>query len=230
MPRRRLVTQHLEDISWSVLEAYPEMIRELIKGRAGVYALYRRKNLYYVGLASNLMGRLKSHLRDRHNGKWDRFGVYLTVSNEHMKELESLMLRIASPPGNRTGGKFARSENLRNSLNRKMSDADADRRAILLGGSVARRRQRVKTRKPGKSVTKLKLVMERRIPLRGWHREYEYSGSLRRDGRIGHGGKTYDSPTEAAKAATGLKRCNGWRFWHYKNDRKEWVPLRQLRR
>ena len=41
----------------------------MIKRRAGVYALYRKQEkLYYVGLASNLMGRSKAHLRDRHTG------------------------------------------------------------------------------------------------------------------------------------------------------------------
>ena len=84
---KRLVTQHLEGISWRVLEEYPEIVRKLIRRQAGVYALYRRNKLYYVGLASNLMGRLKSHLRDRHNGAWDKFSVYLTVRDEHIKEL-----------------------------------------------------------------------------------------------------------------------------------------------
>jgi hypothetical protein len=63
-----LVLRHLEDVSWRVLEEYPEVIKTMVRRQAGIYVLYRRDKLYYVGLASNLMGRLKSHLKDRHHG------------------------------------------------------------------------------------------------------------------------------------------------------------------
>ena len=77
--KKHLVIQHMEDISWRVMEEYPQVVKELIKGKAGIYALYRKRKLYYVGLATNLMGRLKTHIKDRHHGAWDRFSVYLTV-------------------------------------------------------------------------------------------------------------------------------------------------------
>lgn len=163
--RNRLVVQHLESVSWKVLEEYPDIIRKMIRQKSGVYALYRRHNLYYVGLANNLMGRLKQHLRDRHNGSWDRFSVYLTEHDGHMKELESLLLRIATPSGNKQTGKFARSENLHLSLNRRVKEIDDDRRALLLGGQVARRRTRAKTkRSQGKAA--LARVADRAIQLK----------------------------------------------------------------
>ncbi|NJD21133.1 MAG: GIY-YIG nuclease family protein, partial [Melioribacter sp.] len=87
--QKHLVLQHLENISGKVLQEYVAVIKDFIKGKAGVYALYGKEKLYYVGLASNLMNRLKIHLNDRHRGLWDRFSVYLTVHDEHMKELES---------------------------------------------------------------------------------------------------------------------------------------------
>jgi hypothetical protein len=83
--KQSLVTEHLENVAGQTLEAYPQIIREMIRGRHGVYALYRGRKLYYVGLASNLMVRLKAHLRDRHAGKWNRFSVYLTAHSDHMK-------------------------------------------------------------------------------------------------------------------------------------------------
>lgn len=55
----QLVCQHLENISRKALENYQNIIKEYVKGRHGVYALYRKGNLYYVGLASNLRNRLK---------------------------------------------------------------------------------------------------------------------------------------------------------------------------
>ena len=114
MARRKsqLVCQHLENISRRMLEEYQEIIRDFVRGRNGVYALYRRGKLYYVGLASSLLGRLRLHLRDRHGDTWDRFSVYLTIGPDYMKEIESLILRVAEPPGNKVKGKFIRSENL----------------------------------------------------------------------------------------------------------------------
>ena len=70
-----LVSQYLENISRRALEKYQDIIRGYARRRPGVYALYRRGKLYYVGLASNLRARLKMHLRDRHSGSWDRFSL-----------------------------------------------------------------------------------------------------------------------------------------------------------
>jgi len=55
MPRTRkrlpLVCQHLENISRDALKTYLDVIRDYVRHRQGVYALYRRTKLYYVGLA-----------------------------------------------------------------------------------------------------------------------------------------------------------------------------------
>lgn len=229
MPRDKgLVLCHLEDVSWLVLKDYPEVVRQMIRGEAGVYALYRRGNLYYVGLASNLMRRLKSHLKDRHKGSWDRFSVYLTIHHEHMKELESLILRIADPKGNKTKGRFASSTNLRLTLHRLMAERDADRRARLMGGHVARRRRRVKTRRT-KGTRCLEGVVDRSIRLRARHRGREYKARLLTTGEIGYRRMRFDSPTAAARAVAPKTR-NGWIFWQYRNDRGEWVALREIRR
>lgn len=66
MPKRApLVTQHLERISREALEEYQDIVKKFVRGRQGVYALYRGEKLYYVGLASNLRNRLRHHLKDR---------------------------------------------------------------------------------------------------------------------------------------------------------------------
>ena len=43
MPKgNRLVRQHLEGVSGTILQEYPDIVREQIKGKAGIYALYRK--------------------------------------------------------------------------------------------------------------------------------------------------------------------------------------------
>ena len=194
--QKRLVIQHLEDISWKILQEYPQIIKEMIHRKSGVYALYRRGKLYYVGLATNLMARLRIHLKDRHHRAWDRFSVYLTVHDDHVKELESLLLRIVNPSGNKVSGKFIKSENLRVVVNQKVKSADADRRALLMGGTVAKRRRKLKTRKE-KGTKSLVGIVERRIRLKATYKGKEYRATLRKDGKIGYNGKIYESPSGA---------------------------------
>ena len=225
--KRQLVLEHLERVSWRVMDAYPEVVRAMIRRRSGVYALYKRNQLYYVGLASNLMVRLKQHLKDRHRGAWDRFSVYLTVRDDHMKELESLILRITEPAGNKMAGRFAASRDLRTTLGRSMRQADADRRAVLLGGKAIRRRRKAKAKRK-RGGQPLKGLIDRPIKLRAEADGYEYSATLRKDGTIRYGQRIFSTPSAAGKAARG-KGCRGWSFWRYRNDAGEWVPLRALR-
>jgi hypothetical protein len=116
----QLVCQHLENISSDALEKYQDVIRSYVRGRQGIYALYQRDKLYYVGLASNLRTRLNQHLRNRHKKLWDRFSIYLTIGDSHLRELESLILRTIKPPGNHQSAKFIKSENLRGRLSREL--------------------------------------------------------------------------------------------------------------
>jgi len=101
-----LVTQYLENISSEGFEKHADVIRKFVRGKNGVYALYRKGKRYYSALASDLRGRLRWHLRDRHAQRWDTFSVYLTIGDQHLRELESLILRVAQPPGNRQSENF----------------------------------------------------------------------------------------------------------------------------
>jgi len=50
-----IVCQYLESISRKALERYQKVIKRYVRDRHGVYALYRKNKLYYVGLASSEM-------------------------------------------------------------------------------------------------------------------------------------------------------------------------------
>lgn len=118
-----LVVEHLENISRTAIKRYPEIITDYARRRSGVYALYKGEELYYVGLAKNLRSRLHGHLKDRHAEAWDRFSVYLTRGDEHLKELESLVLRIAAPKGNRVTGKFIGARDLLPVFRHRIADS-----------------------------------------------------------------------------------------------------------
>lgn len=98
---KNLLSQYLEKVSRQLLEKHGDIIRKYVGSRHGIYALYSGEDLYYVGLATDLRARLKHHLSDRHSNTWDKFSIYLTIGDAHLRELEALILRIIMPNGNR---------------------------------------------------------------------------------------------------------------------------------
>lgn len=99
--RRPLVVQSLENISKSVFRNHAPLITDLIGRSPGVYALYDDMGLYYVGKSVDLKGRVHHHLKDRHKASWTHFSLYLLRHEDHVNEIESLLIRIANPKGNR---------------------------------------------------------------------------------------------------------------------------------
>lgn len=190
--------------------------------------VYKGERLYYVGLATNLMGWVKQHLKDRHAKRWDKFSVYLASRDEHIKPLESLLLRIALPTGNRVQGRLANAMDLRRDLHRAMKDRDKQNHASLLGGSVARRLVRNATA-TARGTLVLQGRLDRRKRLCATYKGKEYTATLRKSGYIAYAGEKYPSPTAAARAIVG-RNVNGWRFWHYRVPRKGWRPLAELRK
>lgn len=228
-PKDTLVREYLEAVGGVVLEDdhYRSILASMIRGHAGVYALYKDERLYYVGLATNLMNRVKHHLKDKHAGKWNRFSVYLTTTGEHTKPIESLLLRIANPVGNSVRGKLPGSRDLKSDLHHRVAEHQADERARLLGGAPARKRRRRKAAAAKGSLV-LAGSIDRLMQLRGEYKGQRYRATLRKDGHVSYDGTLYTSPTAAAKAVVG-RTVNGWRFWTFRKGRA-WVMLGDLRR
>lgn len=110
--RGHLVTEYLENLSDKAIDEYQTIIKDFIKGKNGIYALYKKGQLVYVGLAIDLLKRIDHHLKDRHKGEWDSFSLYVTKDDKHLRELESLLMRVAYPKNNKQTGRFARAVNL----------------------------------------------------------------------------------------------------------------------
>ncbi len=227
--RGALVSQYLEGISRTALAEYQQFFREQARRRNGVYALYRKKKLYYVGLARDLRGRLRTHLRDKHGESWDRFSMYLTVGDDHIRELESLVLRIVRPTGNRQTGKFARAQNLRREFTRRVKQDAAEHLSELLGVERTNRTARLGVGSSNKGV--LATYVTRTMRLRARHKGKVLKARVLRNGVISFAGKKFRSPSMAACAALPHRRAvNGWSFWKYERAPGDWVLLRELRR
>lgn len=231
MPKRTpLVCQHLENLSREVLEKHQDIIRQYVRRRQGIYALFRRDKIYYVGLASNLRSRLGHHLKDRHHDSWDRFSVYVTIGDSHLRELESLILRIVKPPGNKQKGKFARSEDLRRRFKRDLM-ADMRLRVGDIFGKpapVLALRKQLKLEVDGRKPV-LAQYLKGKLTLRARHKGKTCWAYVRKTGLIWFGGKHFTSPSLAGAHAVKRKTCNGWTFWQYQRAPGDWVLLDELR-
>ena len=235
-----LVCQHLENISRYALEKYPGIIRDFVRRRHGIYALFRKNRLYYVGLATNLRSRLTHHLRDRHAETWDRFSVYLTIGDQHLHEIESLLLRIASPKGNRVGGKFVRSENVKPAFSREIKKAQKREWAAIMEpeARVKPSKREEASSQEGRTPT-LARYIKKRLHIRMDYRGKRYVAHVRKEGYITFAaesaevgrlqGKVFTSPSLAAQAVA-KRNMNGWTWWRYERAPGDWVLLDELRK
>lgn len=208
--RPKLVTQYLEKIHRDAFEEHPDLVRELVRGRNGIYALYRKDELYYVGLATDLRFRVKAHLKDRHATSWDRFSVYLTIGDKHLRELESLAIRITRAEGNRQNGSFAGAENLSKSFARSLRQKNQKKTAYLMGRSIAE-----KDEPPAKGKTTL---------IKGIYKKKTYWARMRSDGGVRFNKILYSSLSAAATAVR-KSPTNGRWFWRHERSPGDWVRL-----
>lgn len=229
--RQPLVCQYIERLSRRALEQYHEIIRDTVGRRHGVYALYRGAKLHYVGLASNLRNRLRAHLRDKHRDSWDRFSVYLTIEPRHMRELESLVIRIVRPAGNKQEGRFVRSENLRSTLRRRLR-AQQKAEWLDLIGRPRRAQAAVATKRTARSapaILPLARYIHRPGALRLVYKGTTHKARVQRDGTIRLRKAPYTTPSRAATTIIG-RPANGWYWWEYERAPGQWVRLLELRK
>jgi Restriction Enzyme Adenine Methylase Associated/GIY-YIG catalytic domain len=231
MPRQApLVSQYLERISRDAVEKYQNIFQRYVKRRQGVYALYRRDKLYYVGLASNLKSRLQQHLKDHHSQSWDRFSVYFTIGDRHLKELETLILRITGKPrGNENKGKFQDSENLKRTLKRDIKSYQRRELLDLIGQDFKTDLVKISDKQKDGRQPILAAYIRTPLKLRAALRGRKFKARVRRDGSIRFRKRTYNSPSAAGIAAC-KRSCDGWYFWKYERAPGDWVKLNELRK
>ena len=238
----QLVFQYVDKISRELLERYRQVIRDIARGKHGIYALYKDERIYYVGLASNLRQRLGHHLRDRHKKTWNRFSIYLTTSSENLKDLESLFLRIFKPKGNTKVGKFLKAKNLKRTINSRIRELQKAERKALMGEDVALPQPKKKHKKKDKAEKELGVLapyVRKRFHIRFNYKGKQYIAHVLKSGWITFDnrsadynrfkGKKFKSPSGAGKAVTG-QSCDGWHHWKLKNPKGQWVKLDKLRK
>lgn len=222
--RRSLVVSHLEGISRDALEKYHDIVSDYVKGHEGIYALFRKSRLYYVGLASNLRTRVKQHLKDKHSESWDRFSVYLTRGESHLKEMESLLIRVSKPPGNKQKAKFVRSEDLKRRFRQDVKRHQNQELNNLMGAEAKASPKKQKL--AGYSLVSIYTARVR--SLRGKYKGQVFRARITKTGTIVVKRQTFKSLSGAANSVTG-GNFDGWHFWKYCTSDGRWVRIAELR-
>jgi len=226
---RPIISGYLERVSAQIFDKYQKEITDMIRGHQGLYALYRRNKLYYVGLATNLKNRIRHHLSDKHQGKWTHFSLYIIRKTDHTKELESLLLRIADPTGNAQKGKLRTKNNLLPKLKVQVKRKIKEEYEILFKGQ----RQTTKTKRSSKVMKKTERPLYGFFPkgkvLYATYKGKQFKAWLCTNARIRFDGHYYDTPSAAGKVAR-KKSTNGWNFWKYKDKTGKLVKLTELRK
>ena len=120
-----LVRGYLEKKDRKGFEFLFSKYKEIIGDSSGIYALYKGKKLYYVGIAQNLMNRVGSHMKNKHSRKWDSVSFFVINRHRMSKDIESIILRIVFPQGNKQTGKFAKHSELQGKLNKVKKEMKA---------------------------------------------------------------------------------------------------------
>jgi hypothetical protein len=217
---RPLVINKLEMVSKDIFRQYFDLITKLIGDSPGVYALYDDNELYYVGKSTDLRNRVKHHLRDRHGASWTHFSLYLARKEVHIHEIESLIVRISNPKGNRVIPKGKSSGPLLRSLKSMVQQKQKDELSKLFGrrGSVLIKQPIIQVRR---SIVGL---VKQSTPLYKTYKGKDYKATLRPDGTIVLNEKEFSTPTAAAQAITHTS-VNGLRFWFIEDLNGDLVKL-----
>ncbi|HWT01576.1 MAG TPA: GIY-YIG nuclease family protein [Pyrinomonadaceae bacterium] len=220
---RSLVINRLEKVSKDLFRKYFSLITELVGNSPGIYALYDGSELYYVGKSTDLKKRVKQHLRDRHLASWTHFSLYLVRKAEHIHEIESLLVRIANPQGNRIVPKGKSSGPMLKKLMQMVRQKHSDEFQSLFGINKTKKQSIRSDGVDGKRT--LKGLVSKPTPLFREYKGKKFTATLNPDGTITLKNKRYNTPTAAAKAVVDRSAVNGWHFWYIEDLNGDWIKL-----
>ena len=106
---KRLVNGFIPPIPRDFLELdfFKKDIKKMLKGNSGLYVLYNKEKLYYVGMTSkDLFRRLSSHTKNKHKKNWNKFSVFIIKKSKDLKDIETITHSISEPPANVWKGRF----------------------------------------------------------------------------------------------------------------------------
>ena len=209
----KLITHKLEKISAQALHFDTPILSQLIGRDKGIYILYKKDIIYYVGKAADLKNRIATHQEDHHKNRWDRFSLFIVRNNSHIPELESLLINICEPEGNKAYPK-GRAINLKPDFRKLLVSYHMDQEEKMLCEEKAKfKKKKIKNSKNKKLYS---LYKNKNMKIVAFYKGKEYKALFLKNGSIRYNKKIYPSPSAAARKIV-KRRENGLLFWRLKD-------------
>jgi len=164
--------------------------------------------------------------------KWDHFSLYIIRKEDHIREVESLLARIAKPPGNKQMGKLGRSRNLLPFLKQIVTSKVKHDIEFLFGTPKElqkRKKRKVRKTKGHRAKRPLKGFFPTGKVIYATYKGKDYKAWVYGNGTIKFDGQLYKSPSTVGFNIR-KKGTNGWSFWKFKNNKGKLVKLKELRK
>ena len=201
-----LVTYKLYKTPVKVLVNFKEALINKIGSKSGIYALHKGNKIYYVGKATKLKSRIRHHLKDRHEGLWDAFSLYVIENRRIVPELEKILISLIRPEGNKLN--YERELRIaKKELKKEIIVLQNEELEALFDNEKKERRKRLTTSKSFRN------SRNKAVKLQKIYGGKKYNAKLLANGKVKYKNKIYNSHTAVAKIITKRKTINGRYFW-----------------
>ena len=105
--RGSLIQYSLDNIKRDYFNVIKRELKNVLKKRSGIYALYKGDKVVRVGQGTDIYWRMKGHSKSG-KLKWDRASLFIINSKriENLRDLETAVVRIAKPKYNKVKGRI----------------------------------------------------------------------------------------------------------------------------
>ena len=225
-----IITDKLEKVGKELVhkKEIKEILRKHIGKVSGVYVLYNKEKIYYVGKATtdNLIKRVSQHLKDKHSKKWDKFSLYPTENKQYAEDIEAIIISIGKPIGNTNTPFLGPKEKKTNSLiKNECKKLQAKEMEKMFGSKDKKNLYKINQKQPNKAVS-LNNPFKTKKVLKKIYKGKAYKALWLTSGQIEYKNKRYSSPTSVAKVVSGRKVINGKEFWRVQNNEGDWVQIK----
>jgi len=94
--RGSLIQYALDDIKRESFNVIRRELKGVLKGRAGIYALYKEGRVVKVGLGTNIYGRVNGQSKSK-KMNWDTASLFIIKNIKYLRDVETAVNRIAKP-------------------------------------------------------------------------------------------------------------------------------------
>lgn len=94
--RGSLIQYALDNIKRESFDAIKRELSDVLKDRAGIYALYRKGAVVKVGLGTKIYWRVKGHAKSK-KINWDTVSFFIIRNIKYLRDVETAVNRIAKP-------------------------------------------------------------------------------------------------------------------------------------